>query len=143
MARSQKKSKGKSPVKKVVSSSHSAKKNITKKKSKINDSNFKYYIHKVLKSVHRDISIGKKGMAIMNDFMIDVFQRIAIAASDLAKIDQKHRGGSRLTGKAVVTITSRHIQTATRLELPGELAVHAVNEGTRAVQKYLDSKSNE
>ncbi|XP_055307266.1 histone H2B-like [Sitodiplosis mosellana] len=137
MARSQKKSKGKSPVKKVVSSSKSAKKDITKKKSKINDSNFKYYIHKVLKSVHRDISIGKKGMAIMNDFMIDVFQRIATEASNLVKIDQKHRG------KAVVMITSRHIQTATRFELPGELAVHAVNEGTRAVRKYLDSKSNE
>ncbi|KAF0705850.1 histone H2B, partial [Aphis craccivora] len=34
------------------------------------------------------------------------------------------------------TITSREIQTAVRLLLPGELAKHAVSEGTKAVTKY-------
>ena len=33
------------------------------------------------------------------------------------------------------TITSREIQTAVRLLLPGELAKHAVSEGTKAVTK--------
>merc|ERR1719378_1545865 len=33
-------------------------------------------------------------------------------------------------------ITSRDIQTAVRLILPGELAKHAVSEGTKAVTKY-------
>uniref|UniRef100_A0A0E0BX94 Histone H2B n=1 Tax=Oryza meridionalis TaxID=40149 RepID=A0A0E0BX94_9ORYZ len=33
------------------------------------------------------------------------------------------------------TITSREIQTAVRLVLPGELAKHAVSEGTKAVTK--------
>uniref|UniRef100_A0A182YQR9 Histone H2B n=1 Tax=Anopheles stephensi TaxID=30069 RepID=A0A182YQR9_ANOST len=39
------------------------------------------------------------------------------------------------------TITSREIQTAVRLLLPGELAKHAVSEGTKAVTKYTSSKS--
>ena len=37
-------------------------------------------------------------------------------------------------------ITSREIQTAVRLLLPGELAKHAVSEGTKAVTKYTSSK---
>ncbi|XP_063615567.1 histone H2B-like [Penaeus indicus] len=34
------------------------------------------------------------------------------------------------------TITSREIQTAVRLLLPGELAKHAVSEGTKAVHQF-------
>ncbi|PIA47217.1 hypothetical protein AQUCO_01400124v1 [Aquilegia coerulea] len=37
------------------------------------------------------------------------------------------------------TITSREIQTAVRLVLPGELAKHAVSEGTKAVTKFTSS----
>ena len=36
--------------------------------------------------------------------------------------------------------TSREIQTAVRLLLPGEPAKHAVSEGTKAVTKYTSSK---
>ncbi|KAF6773858.1 hypothetical protein AHF37_06815 [Paragonimus kellicotti] len=38
------------------------------------------------------------------------------------------------------TITSREVQTAVRLLLPGELAKHAVSEGTKAVTKYTSTK---
>uniref|UniRef100_A0AAV2MTU6 Histone H2B n=1 Tax=Knipowitschia caucasica TaxID=637954 RepID=A0AAV2MTU6_KNICA len=41
------------------------------------------------------------------------------------------------------TITSREIQTAVRLLLPGELAKHAVSEGTKAVTKYTSSNSRD
>jgi len=34
------------------------------------------------------------------------------------------------------TLSSREVQTAVRLLLPGELAKHAVSEGTKAVTKY-------
>ena len=37
------------------------------------------------------------------------------------------------------TLTSREIQTAVRLLLPGELAKHAVSEGTKAVTKFTAS----
>jgi histone H2B len=47
---------------------------------------------------------------------------------------------SRVTKYAkLATMSSREIQTAVRLLLPGELAKHAVSEGTKAVTKYMTS----
>ncbi len=37
------------------------------------------------------------------------------------------------------TLSSREIQTAVRLLLPGELSKHAVSEGTKAVTKYTSA----
>ena len=86
------------------------------------------YIHKVLKQVHPDTGISSKAMMIMNSFVNDIFERIANESSRLAKYNTKS------------TISSREIQTAVRLLLPGELAKHAVSEGTKAVTKYTSSK---
>jgi histone H2B len=86
------------------------------------------YIYKVLKQVHPDTGISSKAMSIMNSFVNDIFERIANEASRLAN----HNGKS--------TISSREIQTGVRLLLPGELAKHAVSEGTKAVTKYTSSK---
>uniref|UniRef100_A0A6E8VI73 Histone H2B n=2 Tax=Anopheles coluzzii TaxID=1518534 RepID=A0A6E8VI73_ANOCL len=85
------------------------------------------YIYKVLKQVHPDTGISSKAMA-MNSFVNDIFERIAAEASRLAHYNKRS------------TITSREIQTAVRLLLPGELAKHAVSEGTKAVTKYTSSK---
>lgn len=87
------------------------------------------YIYKVLKQVHPDTGISTKAMNIMNSFVNDIFERIAIEGSRLAQYNKK------------ATITSREIQTAVRLLLPGELAKHAVSEGTKAVTKYTSSKA--
>lgn len=86
------------------------------------------YIYKVLKQVHPDTGISTKAMSIMNSFVNDIFERIAAEASRLAHYNKK------------MTISSREIQTAVRLLLPGELAKHAVSEGTKAVTKYTSSK---
>jgi len=85
------------------------------------------YIYKVLKQVHPDTGISVKAMAIMNSFVNDVFDRIALEAGRLARYNQRN------------TISSREIQTAVRLIFPGELAKHAVSEGTKAVTKYMSS----
>ncbi|XP_077169937.1 histone H2B-like [Paroedura picta] len=86
------------------------------------------YVYKVLKQVHPDTGISSKAMSIMNSFVDDIFERIAGEASRLAHYNKRS------------TITSREIQTAVRLLLPGELAKHAVSEGTKAVTKYTSSK---
>ena len=86
------------------------------------------YIYKVLKQVHPDTGISSKAMLIMNSFVNDIFERIASEASLLAQYNKRS------------TITSREVQTAVRLLLPGELAKHAVSEGTKAVTKYTSSK---
>lgn len=86
------------------------------------------YIYKVLKQVHPDTGISSRAMSIMNSFVNDIFERIAGESSRLANYNKKS------------TISSREIQTAVRLLLPGELAKHAVSEGTKAVTKYTTSK---
>ncbi|XP_044074142.1 late histone H2B.L4 [Siniperca chuatsi] len=86
------------------------------------------YIYKVLKQVHPDTGISSRAMSIMNSFVNDLFERIATEASRLAQYNKRS------------TITSREVQTAVRLLLPGELAKHAVSEGTKAVTKYTSSK---
>nr|7DLX_A Chain A, Histone H2B,Histone H2A [Saccharomyces cerevisiae RM11-1a]7DLX_B Chain B, Histone H2B,Histone H2A [Saccharomyces cerevisiae RM11-1a]7DLX_C Chain C, Histone H2B,Histone H2A [Saccharomyces cerevisiae RM11-1a]7DLX_D Chain D, Histone H2B,Histone H2A [Saccharomyces cerevisiae RM11-1a]7DLX_E Chain E, Histone H2B,Histone H2A [Saccharomyces cerevisiae RM11-1a]7DLX_F Chain F, Histone H2B,Histone H2A [Saccharomyces cerevisiae RM11-1a]7DLX_G Chain G, Histone H2B,Histone H2A [Saccharomyces ce len=85
------------------------------------------YIYKVLKQTHPDTGISQKSMSILNSFVNDIFERIATEASKLAAYNKKS------------TISAREIQTAVRLILPGELAKHAVSEGTRAVTKYSSS----
>jgi histone H2B len=102
----------------------SGKKNRKKKRKE----SYAIYIYKVLKQVHPDTGISSKAMSIMNSFVNDIFERISNEASRLAN----HNGRS--------TISSREIQTAVRLLLPGELAKHAVSEGTKAVTKYTSSK---
>lgn len=108
-----------------------AQKNISKgdkKKKKRRKESYGIYIYKVLKQVHPDTGISGKAMSIMNSFVNDIFERIAAEASRLAHYNKRS------------TITSREIQTAVRLLLPGELAKHAVSEGTKAVTKYTSSK---
>eukprot|EP00095_Tigriopus_kingsejongensis_P003434 snap_masked-scaffold110_size354795-processed-gene-2.8 protein:Tk03434 transcript:snap_masked-scaffold110_size354795-processed-gene-2.8-mRNA-1 annotation:"h2b3_tigca ame: full" len=109
-----------------------AQKNIAKgdkKKSRKRKESYAIYIYKVLKQVHPDTGISSKAMSIMNSFVNDIFERIASEASRLAHYNKRS------------TITSREIQTAVRLLLPGELAKHAVSEGTKAVTKYTSSKT--
>ncbi|KAK9999452.1 hypothetical protein SO802_019055 [Lithocarpus litseifolius] len=98
-----------------------------KKRSKKNVETYKIYIFKVLKQVHPDIGISSKAMGIMNSFINDIFEKLAQEAARLARYNKKP------------TITSREIQTAVRLVLPGELAKHAVSEGTKAVTKFTSS----
>lgn len=98
------------------------------KKRKTRKETYSSYIYKVLKQVHPDVGISNKGMSILNSFVNDIFGRIAGEASKLAAYNKKS------------TISSREIQTAVRLLLPGELAKHAVSEGTKAVTKYTSSK---
>ena len=98
-----------------------------KKRKRKRKESYSIYIYKVLKQVHPDTGISSKGMSIMNSFVNDIFERIASEASRLGLYNKKN------------TISSREVQTAVRLLLPGELAKHAVSEGTKAVTKYTSS----
>ena len=85
---------------------------------------FSVYIYRVLKQVHPETGISKRSMQILNSFINDIFEKIALESSKLVRYNKKS------------TISSREVQTAVRLLLPGELAKHAVSEGTKAVTKY-------
>ena len=119
---------------KAMKKSGKAQKNInmsksdSKKRKKKRTESYGIYIYKVLKQVHPDTGVSSKAMSIMNSFVCDIFERIAAEASRLSHYNKRS------------TITSREVQTAVRLLLPGELAKHAVSEGTKAVTKFTSSK---
>ncbi|DBB06901.1 hypothetical protein WJX82_001434 [Trebouxia sp. C0006] len=112
------------PAKKAVAKKSSAGR---KKGSKKAVESYKIYIYKVLKQVHPDTGISSKAMSILNSFIADIFEKIAVETASLARYNKKP------------TVTSREIQTAVRLILPGELAKHAVSEGTKAVTKFTSA----
>ncbi|THH28586.1 hypothetical protein EUX98_g5594 [Antrodiella citrinella] len=102
-----------------------------KKRRKTRKETYSSYIYKVLKQVHPDTGISNKAMAILNSFVNDIFERIATEASKLAAYSKKS------------TISSREIQTSVRLILPGELAKHAISEGTKSVTKFSSAGAKE
>ena len=100
------------------------KKGASTKRRKKRTESYKTYIYKVLKQVHPDTGISKRGMSVLNSFINDIFGRLASEAGNLTG----HAGRA--------TLSSREVQSAVRLVLPGELAKHAVSEGTKAVTKF-------
>ncbi len=73
------------------------------------------------------VGISKKSMAVMNSFIADIFDKVVNEAGRLSRYNKKS------------TLSSREVQTAVRLALPGELAKHAVSEGTKAVAKFTSA----
>ena len=126
-AKAEKKPASKAPAEKKPAAKKTSTSTDGKKRSKARQETYSSYIYKVLKQTHPDTGISQKSMSILNSFVNDIFERIATEASKLAAYNKKS------------TISAREIQTAVRLILPGELAKHAVSEGTRAVTKYSSS----
>ncbi|XP_065658923.1 late histone H2B.L4-like [Hydra vulgaris] len=81
-----------------------------------------------IKASYPDVGVSSKAMTIIKSFVNDIFERISSEASRLSIQNKKS------------TILSRKIQTAVRLLLPGEIAKHAVSEGTKSVTKYTSAK---
>lgn len=87
-------------------------------------------MHKVLKQVHPGMAISAKAMTVVNNMMNDMFERLAEEAARL----------SAHSGRA--TMSSREIQGAVRLVLPGDLGKHAIAEGSKAVTNYMSSNDH-
>ena len=98
-----------------------------KRRSSRPKGSFHIYVNRVLKQVHPELGLSKRSASIMNSFVMDIFARLSQEAGQLSKMNGKS------------TFDSRAVQTAVRLVLPGELAKHAVSEGTKAVQKFSAS----
>lgn len=86
---------------------------------------YKRYVFMVLKQVHPGMGISSNAMTVLNGLMNDMFEKLAAEASKLCLYTKR------------ATMTSREIQGAVRLVLPGELGKHAIAEGTKAVTNYM------
>ncbi|PAN11031.1 hypothetical protein PAHAL_2G135000 [Panicum hallii] len=86
---------------------------------------YKRYVWRVLKQVHPELGVSGNAMRVLDMMMADMFERLADEAARLSKV----------SGRA--TLSSREVQSAVRLVLPGELSRHAMSEGTKAISKYM------
>ena len=86
--------------------------------------NYNAYINKVLKSVHPDLHISSKAIMATNSLIECMLHNLTTKGGVIAKAAKK------------TTLSSRHVQGATRLCMPAGLAKHAVSEGTKAIVKF-------
>lgn len=89
-----------------------------------NTTSFDTYIYKVLKQVHPEHGISKKAMVVMNSLCTDMFERICWEAARISRYGKRN------------TLTSKDIQTATKLIIPGELKKHAVAAGVQSITRF-------
>jgi len=99
----------------------------TKKRAIHKYINIDTYVMRVLKQVHPEVSITGTSLAEVSQFGIYLTLKITELARKLAMNEERK------------TLTSGDVQTAVRLILPGELAKHAVSEGTKAISKFNSS----
>ena len=89
------------------------------KRERMKEESFKLYIFRLLKLVRPNNTISSKAMSIMNSTVNDMFNQIIEEASRITKRNAK------------ATLGWREVNTAVRLLLPGELAIHACAEAVR------------
>lgn len=85
---------------------------------------FDRYIHKVLQQVHPDTGMSRSSMDTMNNIVRFALRKIITCI---------------MRTKVKETVTAREVQLAVMMVLPGELAKHAVSEGTKAVTTFKSS----
>ncbi|XP_025717896.2 histone H2B, sperm-like [Callorhinus ursinus] len=90
--------------------------------------NFATCFSRLLKHVHEGLSLSQEAVSVMYSFVKDIFDRIAEEACRLARFTKRS------------TITTRYIQTAMRLVLPGEIGKHAISEAMKAVIRFYGRK---
>ena len=117
--KSPKKSPSKSPKK---SPSKSPKAGAKKKPRALG---FKTYINTILKQMHPNMGSRDLAKETIDEVLLQPLVKKIISVSRSMTVNRKE-----------VTIQSKDIQAAVRSVLPGELAKHAVSEGTKTVTKY-------
>jgi histone H2B len=111
-------------AKKITSTASKSKKTASKSTRRPRRS-WNVYVSRSLKAIDKKLTISSKTMKIVNSFVNDIFERVAVEAATLVRVNKKR------------TLGSREVQTAVRLVLPAELAKHAMAEGTKAIAKTV------
>ncbi|GFT53872.1 histone H2B [Nephila pilipes] len=93
----------------------------------VNDSSFERYIRDVLKMIDENASITEPAMKIMDALVKDMFKQLANGTKDLMEKDDKR------------TMDEVDVKCATLELLQGEVARHAVSEGTKAVELFKNN----
>ena len=87
-------------------------------------SSFATYFPRVLRQIHKGMSLSRDSVNILDSFVKDMFERIAEEAGRLARNNKRR------------TITHEDIEAAVRLLLPGDLCKYAINAATKSLIGY-------
>lgn len=98
------------------------------RKKKADYNQFHLYVEKVRMQVHPDMGMNQAAKEMVNDFVLHMVHRVSCTVHSLLHLTHAQ------------TVSARDIQSAVRMIIPGELAKHAVSEGTKAVTKYKNVK---
>ncbi|KAK6180497.1 hypothetical protein SNE40_012642 [Patella caerulea] len=94
------------------------------------ESNYRTYVFRLLKHVHRGMQISKESLDQMNGFMNYLFHSVAYDAANLAR------------GRKQKTITGRAVQDAIIAKFPGNIKIFAVMNGIETLNKFILNKKN-
>ena len=92
---------------------------------------FDSFIQKVLKQVSPNAGITGKCLGYINSLVHIFIRRVCKVINVM------------IFNTGAQTADVRYVQSAIKIVFPGELALHAVSEGTKAVTKYIVSKNSE
>lgn len=95
-----------------------------RKNRELSQESYQSYIHKVLKQIRPDMGISSKAINQVNGLLVYQMNKLIDLSANVARTGKKS------------TLASRHVQAATNVLLPFELATHAVTEGTKAVTRF-------
>jgi len=102
-----------------------------KKKLQLRDpKSFQTYIFRVLKEVKPELGIKKATMETIGFILIELFEKIMREARNLMIFSKKQ------------TLTSKEIETAIKLNFPGELCKLAIQTGRQTLSKFAENNSN-
>uniref|UniRef100_A0A8C8YP38 Core Histone H2A/H2B/H3 domain-containing protein n=1 Tax=Prolemur simus TaxID=1328070 RepID=A0A8C8YP38_PROSS len=89
---------------------------------------FATYFARIVRQFPGGLRLSREAVSVMDSFVHDMLERIGEEAGRLASYTQH------------ATITTREIQTAVRLMMPGHLGRNAVSAGNKAVLRYTRSQ---
>lgn len=102
----------------------------SKKKAPRSTQSFGTYIYRVLKELHPDTGLSSRSVAVFDNLIKDIIDRLQDEAETVMRHGKTH------------TLTDKHVASAAILLLRGEMAKHAVAEGTKAVVNYNSSSAS-
>lgn len=98
---------------------------------------FDIYIKRIHKNMGRDLKMSQNALEQISSLLNVVGSRLVDDASNLCIVKPSKQ--SKSSKIHVKRLSAREIQSAVKLNFPGELAKHAVSEGTKAIVKHTSS----
>eukprot|EP00966_Prymnesium_polylepis_P271363 6269923-Prymnesium_polylepis.1 len=105
---------------------------------------FAPYLYMVLKQIHPDAEIADAALRVLDDIIIFLFRVIVDRSSKFTQHGMSaEKWREENPGVDHDELSAADIQAAVRVVIPGELAKHAVSEGTKAWSKFSSNVPND